>query len=142
MVVDLSGVRIASLNLSLVQLEEVNARTHSDREVWWRAEDKRFASYDLYYDELSGSRLTIQLRAYPVIKHTPKGVVLDLGFGDTKFVLGVAAKQWAVPTKELALQDLVARKRIHAHMAELRLKTAREHLAAAEYHLGRLRHAE
>ena len=72
-------------------------------EVWWRAEDKRYANWDPWaeFEQPSGSHLKIDVIPYIVDRHTPKGVFLETG----DFVLGKANKQFAVPTKELALLD-------------------------------------
>lgn len=98
-------------------------------EIWWRAEDKRYANYDPWaeFEQPSGSHLKIELHPYAVERHTPKGVFLY----HHGFVLGTATKQFAVPTKELALQDLIARKKLHVLFSKARLAQAEEHLLAA-----------
>lgn len=105
----------------------------SDGEHWWRAEDRRYANYDPWaeFEQPSGSHLVVELRPFPVLRHTAKGVWLDCGFGRKRFVLGEATKQFAVPTRELALADLVARKERHVAGARARLAQAQEHLDAA-----------
>lgn len=101
-------------------------------EVWYRADDKRYANYDPYSDvEPSGSHLVIEITPYKVLKHTPKGVLLQNWMGQNIQVLGTAIKQEAVPTIELALQDLVRRKEKHVKMEEIRTARARQHLEAA-----------
>jgi hypothetical protein len=109
-------------------------------ELWWRAEDNRYANYDEWaeFDQPSGSHLKIEFRSYKVIKHTPKGVWLQMYWNHAFFVLGTARKQHAVPTKELALKDLIARKKVYVSRCEQRLARAREHLTAAEYKLRKL----
>ena len=97
-------------------------------EVWWRAEDKRCAIFDEWDEGLTGSTLHIQLRPHNVTRHTPKGVFLDTG----DFVRGKANKQFAVPTRELALLDLMARKRVQISFCQHRLNRAKEHLEGAE----------
>ena len=99
-------------------------------EVWWRAEDKRYANWDPWaeFEQPSGSHLKIELTPVNVLRHTPKGVILE----DHGFQRGNAIRQHAVPTKELALMDLVARKKRHVQGAAYRLTEAKEHLEGAE----------
>lgn len=103
-------------------------------EVWYRADDKRYANYDPWaeFEQPSGSHLTLSLTPFLVEKHTPKGVWLQPHFGGSFFVLGEAIKQQAVPTKLLAIRDLIARKKRHVEMCQARLNRAQEHLDAAE----------
>jgi len=105
-----------------------------DGEYWWRAEDVRYANYDPFEEyEQSGSHLVIRIRCVEVVKHTPKGVMVrDLHTGDKRFILGTSVKQYAVPTKELAIRDLVERKKVHVAAARARLTRAKEHLSAAQ----------
>jgi hypothetical protein len=110
-------------------------------DVWWRADDRRYANYDPWaeWEQPEGSHLRIELRSYLVVGYTPKGVWLSDAFGGRIFVLGTAIRQTAVPTKELALQDLVARKVRHVQGCQARLAQAREHLEAAQKELQDLR---
>jgi hypothetical protein len=103
-------------------------------DLWWRAEDKRYANYDPWaeFEQPTGSHLKIEFRSYHVTRYTPKGVWISWGFGHSQFVLGTATKQYAVPTKELALRDLIARKKIHVSSCKARLAQAEEHLTAAQ----------
>jgi hypothetical protein len=66
-----------------------------------------------------------------VEKHTPKGVWLKPMYGGSFFVLGSSTKQQAVPTIQLAIQDLIERKKKHVMMSEHRLRRAQQHLDAA-----------
>ena len=104
-------------------------------ELWWRAVDKRYADYDPWaeWEQPLSSHLRIELHSYEVTKHTPQGVQL-LHHG---FVLGTAIKQFAVPTKELALQDLIQRKLRHVAGCKARLHRAEEHLEGARHELSR-----
>ena len=104
---------------------------------WWRAQDRRYANFDPFEEfEQTGSHIKIEYREYTVLKETPKGVWLKdkYEFYDDKkfFVLGTARRQTAVPTKELALNDLLARKKKHVYYCELRTKSAEENLAHVE----------
>lgn len=102
-------------------------------DTWWRADDKRYANYDPFaeFEQPSGSSLKIELTPFEMVKETPRGVWVRNWLGSKFFVLGEAARQIAVPTKQLAIQDLVRRKEKHVRMSEMRAKMAREHLAAA-----------
>lgn len=101
--------------------------------MWWRADDKRYANYDPWaeFEQPSGSHLVIEFTPFQVVKYTPKGVRLRDWIGYEFFVLGDAIRQKAVPTKALALQDLVRRKEKHAEMAQRRADIAKQHLDAA-----------
>lgn len=114
---------------------KVGTLPDGDCEVWWRADDRRYANYDPFeeFEQPSGSHLVIHLTPFAVLKHTPKGVWVRQQFGSPQFVLGKAIRQICVPTKELALQDLVRRKERHVQGCEYRLAEAKEHLKAAKY---------
>ena len=102
-------------------------------DVWWRADDRRYANYDplAEFEQPSGSHLVIELTPFELVRHTPKGVWVRGWFGQESFVLGKAIRQLCVPTKELALRDLIARKEKHAKMAQIRADIAKSHLEAA-----------
>ena len=89
-------------------------------------------------EQPNSSHLVIELRSYEVVRSTPKGVWLNSGFGKPVFVLGTSYKQFAVPTQELALADLVKRKGVHVSACKARLFRAEEHKAAAEASMTRL----
>lgn len=109
--------------------------TSEDVEIWWRADDKRYANYDPWaeFEQPAGSHLKIELTPYAVYRHTAKGVFLREG----SYVRGAARKQFAVPTKELALSDLVVRKMRHVAGCRARLAQAEEHLREAQLSLKR-----
>lgn len=114
--------------------DKPNVRDSDD--IWWRAEDKRYADYDPWaeFEQPNSSHLRVELIPYRITKRTAKGVWLE----GQRFVLGSAGKQFAVPTKELAVRDLIARKKRHVQGCEARLRRAEEHLAAAERVLAEL----
>jgi hypothetical protein len=93
------------------------------KEVWFRVEDRRFASLDEFEDALPG-RVYVELYEYEVISHTPKGVWVYDYYGHPKFVLRAARKRWACPTKEEAIQSFLARK-------ERQIKILRNQLSQA-----------
>jgi hypothetical protein len=103
-------------------------------DVWWRAEDLRYANYDPWaeFEQPSGSHLQLTMTPYIVDSYTPRGVWLRGILGDRTFVLGTATKQHAVPTRELAIRDLIARKKRHVDGCKARLARAEEHLDAAQ----------
>jgi hypothetical protein len=131
------GRRVSSLSTAtagFVQVHVTGPKIPEGKEVWWRADDKRYANYDPWaeFDQPTGSHLMLELTPYVVVRHTPKGVWLRSYFGGETFVLGTATKQQAVPTVELAIRDLVARKKRHVAGAAARLRRAEQHLDAAE----------
>ena len=115
-------------------------RPPEGEELWWYAKDRRYANYDPWaeFEQPSGSHLVLELDWYVVVRHTPKGVWLRAPFQGEFFVRGNAIRQRAVPTKELAIRDLVARKKRHVAGAAARLARAQQHLAAAEGWLSKL----
>lgn len=123
-----------SAKAGFVTIRVTGPKLPEDAEVWWRADDKRYANYDPFaeYEQPSGSHLALELTPYVVVRHTPKGVWVRSYFGGETFVLGTAIRQQAVPTVELAIRDLVARKRRHVAGAAARLRRAEQHLEAAE----------
>ena len=81
------------------------------RELMYRYEDVRYAAMlDEWENPIGVSRPELRLLTYPIKSRTPKGVWLDMGFGDRKFILLTARKRYACPTKEEALASFVARK--------------------------------
>jgi hypothetical protein len=101
-------------------------------EYFIRCEDRRIG--EGYTDECgeyvpTGSRVDLQFRAYPVIKHTPCGVVIQASRygGETKFINFSWNKQFAHATKEAALKSFIARKN---RQEQINLARAR-HAAAA-----------
>jgi hypothetical protein len=131
------GQRIGNLctrSEGFVQVRVAGPALPEGADVWWRADDKRYANYDPWveYEQPSGSHLVLELTPYVLVRHTPKGVWLRSYFGTEIFVLGTATRQQAVPTMELAIRDLVARKQRHVQGCQARLQRAQAHLEAAE----------
>jgi hypothetical protein len=131
------GRAIANLFASkagYVSVRVLGPKLPEGAEVWWRADDRRYANYDPWAEDEQpeGSHLALELTPYVVSKHTPKGVWLRKWFGGKTFVLGTATKQEAAPTVELAIRDLVARKKRHVAGCRARLNRAEAHLEAAE----------
>ena len=63
----------------------------------------------------------VYLYSYRILRETPKGYWVDLGY-DEKWVPSEGKKRWAYPTKELAWESFVARKRRHASILRAQLK--------------------
>jgi len=63
------------------------------------------------YDFYNIVRVTLELNTFEVLRHTPKGTWLDMGYENKKWVLRDARKRFAHPTKEEALVGFLARKR-------------------------------
>ena len=105
-------------------------RTHiepqdtSPEDIWWRAENRTYASTDPYDEDVVGSVFQIELIPFLVTRRTPKGVWVKQRFSAQRFVLGNAVRQLCVPTKELALADLAARKKRHVQGCQARLRSA------------------
>lgn len=91
----------------------------SEREVWYRYDDAWTAGEAPFLSEI------------PVERHTNACVVLNQ-YGRRRFVLKVARKRYAYPTKELALGSYIIRKQRQIQHAARTHDNARENLAAAE----------
>lgn len=85
-------------------------------DAWYRYEDH--PGYDWASPE-------IRMRRLRVIRHTPKGVWLD-DWSVPRFVLNDARKRYAYPTKELARESFLKRKRKQLGY----LSTQHDHVAA------------
>ena len=93
---------------------------------------KNLFRYDGTYwgDELGPGEAHLYADYFPVVKETPKGCWIDV-YGKRKFVLNDSTKRYAYPTKELALQSFIARKRRQAGILRAQLKNAEGLLAYA-----------
>lgn len=112
---------------------------------WYRAEIRHYSVADEWGDH-SHTTTQIEWTKFCVIRETPKGVQLkmvpwsetwpDKWLGSSAepwcFVLGTATKQYALPTKELALEDCRQRKLAHVRGCKARLKRAEYDLALIE----------
>lgn len=90
------------------------------REVYYRYEDFQMSHLNEWGEPCGGASHEIKLREFDVIKHTPKGVWIYVGWGK-RFVLASATKQFACPTKEAAMVSFIARKRRQKGIYEARL---------------------
>jgi len=110
-------------------------------ELFIRVEDRLIGTG--YTDECgdyvpTGSRVELQFRTYPVIKHTPCGVVIGWPGGPTKFINFSWNKQFAHATKEAALKSYIARKKRQELIMLARARHAVAGRQLAEYRLGAL----
>jgi hypothetical protein len=111
-------------------------------EIWYRYDDVTYAAAADEWGESRGPGHTeIVLREYRVIRHTPKGawvVPYHEGWGwnwsidDKKFVLYAARKRLCYPSKVLALESLVARKRAMIRIYNARISGAQRALTLAD----------
>lgn len=102
-----------------------------DREVWYRMNDCRYSVADEWGDH-AYTQMRVEMREYPVLRHTPKGVWLDDYSERGRFVLRDARRRWACPTREDAVESFLARKRRQAGILNARLEMVRSAIAHAE----------
>lgn len=107
-------------------------------DVWWRAEIRHYSVADEWGDHLYTSTEVIWT-SFKVVRTTPKGVWVS-AWGYDQFILGKAAKALAMPTRELAIQDCIARKERHVKGCEDRLKQARDDLRFLRYEQSKEQH--
>lgn len=95
---------------------------------WYRYGETHYsAGCDEWGDPLPyRGRSVIQLHAFEVLRYTPKGVVLDDGSMNGRFICHNWTKQWAAPTPELARESFIARKKRQVGILSSRLRDARE----------------
>lgn len=105
-------------------------RKPDPNDVWYSAEIGWYSVADEWGDH-AYSVCHMVMSEYVVVRTTPKGVWLRGFLTGEFFVKGTALRQRAVPTKELALQDLVARQERHVLGCEARLRRANESLGLA-----------
>ncbi|KVP65669.1 hypothetical protein WJ96_04695 [Burkholderia ubonensis] len=115
------------------------AATPQVGDTWYRYEDRRVGHADEWGDLVHVS-VQVSHYTYTVTKVTPKGVWLSSGFGGSnRFVLLGARKRFAHPTKEEALESLMARKARQIRILEKQLEYARTARVMAESQLARLK---
>ena len=100
-----------------------------DKEYRYRYEDKRRAAPVNEFEQPIGEgSLEIVLYRWEAIKHTPKGVWLEL-WGHKRFVLNKSHRRFACSTIDEARASFVARKNRQASIYEARAMTARQAIA-------------
>lgn len=119
----------------------------SDKKLY-RYEDVHYSrGVDEYDDPLPGGHICVELREYPILKRTPKGVwisecwrwgsPLKFAADETRqdrgerFILLSARKKFAAETKEQALEDYKARKRAQIRILKAKMRAAESALNAA-----------
>ena len=103
-------------------------------EIWYRYQDVRYhPGLNEYDDPLPGPLTTeIYLVEYKVVKHTPKGVWLTAGMGSGIWVSKTARKRFAYPTREEALESLIARRERQVKILNAQLYNAHTALNVAQ----------
>jgi len=87
---------------------------------------EKYYRYDETLIDSTYDHVEIYLSVFNVIKHTPCGVWLDRPYGlGKRFVLKTATKQFACPTKKLALISFRARKMRQIKIYTEKLKIAK-----------------
>ena len=76
-------------------------------------------------------RIVVHIHRYPIIKRTPCGMWIDV-YGDKKFVLLTATKQFACESIELAKQSFVARKKRQLAIYQAKMRKVVAALALAD----------
>lgn len=108
-------------------------------DTWYRYEERRYGVAN-EFDEVVSTYVKLELIELKVSKVTPKGVWV-MRFLSKKFVLTAANKRYAAPTKQEALESLLARKARQIRILESRMKEARETSVLAERELVKLKPA-
>lgn len=89
---------------------------------WHRVTMQCYASPVDEFDRPCGNGTIALIKSqFPVVKETPKGVWLDIGFGEKKFVLKESKRQWASPSEEIAMEKFVRRKRRHVSILKTQI---------------------
>lgn len=107
------------------------------KEKWYRYEDKAYSSMwdeDSPYSPLPPT-IKVELQVYDVLKVTPCGVWLDVGFhllSGKRFVKKDSRKMFAHPTKGAALISFRARKKSQIRILKAQLERAERALQKAE----------
>ena len=99
--------------------------------IWYRYEMICYAApvdeFDRQYGE---GTVATYVRKFPVIRETKCGVWLDVGFGESKFVLRDAKRQWASPTEEQAKHKFIQRKRRQIQILSRQIDDIKKALAS------------
>lgn len=101
-------------------------------ELYHRYDDRIYApSLDQFDNPEGPSVLRIVHTTYPVLKHTPKGVWLDLGFCGKRLVLHASRKRFACASEEAALHSFIERKKRQAAIYRAREEGAKTAISLA-----------
>jgi hypothetical protein len=91
--------------------------------VWFRVTVQHYATVNEHGD-VDGHYSNVTVTQFPVLKHTPKGVWLEIPLSAKKFVLREMlhrGRAYAAPTLEQAKQDFIARKQFERNRLESRI---------------------
>lgn len=92
-------------------------------EYWFRYEDVRYSVMNDDYGDSFSVHTKVELRKYPVIKHTATGAWIK-GPTGKRFVKRECRKRFAAPTLALAKESFVARKKKQAAIYRARADNA------------------
>ncbi len=100
--------------------------------IWHRFEDVHYAAPVDEFDRPMGEgTIKVEHREYEVLKETPKGVWLNIGFSKT-FVRRDAKRQFASPTVEQALEKFLRRKERQLAILRARMRSVEVAISQAD----------
>lgn len=98
---------------------------NESEEIFHRYDDRHYAALlDECDMPIGAGTHELVHTTYRVIKRTPKGAWIDLGWGDKRFVLLSARKRYALPTEVEALESFIMRKRRQEDIYQNRIHSA------------------
>lgn len=104
-----------------------------DKTYWYRVTGVSYASMCDEFDNPTGpGRKELHIQSYPVLRTTPKGVVIELSPDEPRLVLHQSRNQYASPTKEQALKNFIARKKRQIYILSGQLEAAKVFKTLAE----------
>jgi hypothetical protein len=95
-----------------------------------RCEARRYSVLLDQFDNYGTSAPRLEVKRFPILRRTQRGAWIDV-WGDKRFVLLTARKQYASETEEEAKQQFIHRKRRQIKILASRLRDAKEDLALA-----------
>lgn len=108
----------------------------ADPAYWYRFEIRKYAPFTDEFGETGHGwgHMEVVENRFSVVRLTPKGAWLDLGFGDERFVLFTGRKRYAHETPAAAKAALVARKTAELRIYRNRVQLTERALRLAEEH--------
>lgn len=101
-------------------------------DVLYRYVERRYShGIDEYDNPLPGYSIQLDLHTFPVKKRTPKGAWIN-DYGNKRFVLLTAKKQYACNSQEEAKDSFIFRKKRHISILTAQLTSAKRALHIAE----------
>lgn len=97
------------------------------------------AGVDEFDNPLPGYHLEFCCHEYEIIKKTPKGAWIKMFMDKPKFVLLTARKRFACPTKEEALDSMIARKKAYIKILDKKMAYTNHVLRRCEEEKKRLK---